>query len=56
MLHSSGLPKFLWGEAVKHVVYLKYCMPTNALDKCTPYEAFFSRKLNLGVWFKGVGP
>ena len=23
MLHASQLPKFLWGEAVKHVVYLK---------------------------------
>jgi hypothetical protein len=23
MLHDSGLPKFLWGEAAHHAVYLK---------------------------------
>ena len=23
MLHASGLPKFLWGEAINHAVYLK---------------------------------
>ena len=25
MLHDSNLPKFLWGEATKHTVYLKNC-------------------------------
>jgi hypothetical protein len=23
ILHASGLPKFLWGEAVRHVIWLK---------------------------------
>lgn len=23
MLHASGLPKFLWGEAIRHAVWLK---------------------------------
>jgi transposase InsO family protein len=26
MLHDSGLPKFLWGEALMYAVYLKNCM------------------------------
>jgi len=47
MLHSSGLPKFLWGEAVKHAVYLKNRTPTVALDERTPFEVFFGKKPNL---------
>ena len=30
-LHSSTLPKFLWGEAVKHTVWLKNRTATRAL-------------------------
>ena len=40
MLHASGLPKFLWGEAINHAVYLKNCTGTKALDGKTPYKAF----------------
>ena len=47
MLHSSGLPKYLWGEAVKHTVYLKIHTPTIALDNVTPFEAYFNKKPNL---------
>jgi hypothetical protein len=47
MLHASGLPKFLWGEAAKHAVYLKNCTPTTALGEQTPFEAFFEKKPNL---------
>lgn len=32
LLHASGLPKFLWGEAIMHVTWLKNRMPTHALD------------------------
>jgi hypothetical protein len=39
ILHASQLPKFLWGEAVKHAVYLKNRTSTKALDGKTPYEA-----------------
>jgi hypothetical protein len=47
MLHASQLPKFLWGEAVKHTVYLKSRTLTKALDGMTPYEAFYGKKPNL---------
>jgi hypothetical protein len=28
MLHQSGLPKMLWGEALNHTVWLKNCSST----------------------------
>ena len=41
-LHSSGLPKFLWGEAVKHAIWLKNRMPTCALPiSKTPFNALW---------------
>ena len=39
--HSSGLPKFLWGEALRHAMWLKNCTATCALDGRTPYQALF---------------
>ena len=30
--HSSGLPKFLWGEALQHAMWLKNCTATCVLD------------------------
>ena len=47
MLHSSGLLKFLWGEAINHAVYLKNQTGTKALEGKTPYEVFYSVKPNL---------
>jgi hypothetical protein len=47
MLHASGLPKFLWGEALKHANYLQNRTSTKALDGKTPYEVKFSEKPNL---------
>ena len=41
MLHASQLLKFLWGEAMKHTVYLKNRTLTKALNGMTPYEAFY---------------
>ena len=38
MLHESGLPRSLWGEAVRHAVWLKNRTPTKALDGATPLE------------------
>jgi len=38
MLHESGLPRSLWGEAVRHAVWLKNHTPTKALDGATPLE------------------
>jgi Reverse transcriptase (RNA-dependent DNA polymerase) len=47
MLHASGLPKFLWGEAINHAVYLKNRTGTKALDGKMPYKAFHETKPNL---------
>ena len=47
LLHASGLPKFLWGEAAHHVVWLMNRTSTKAVDGMTPYEAAFRRKPNL---------
>ena len=45
MLHASGLPKTLWGEALLHVVWVKNRSATRALDDKTPYEMLYGKKL-----------
>jgi transposase InsO family protein len=53
MLHASGLPKFLWSEAVRHAVWLKNRTSTKALDGRTPFEALTGQKpdlSNLHLW------
>ena len=53
MLHDSQLPKFLWGEATKHAVYLKNCTWTCALGDTTPFKILTKRKpdlANLHPW------
>jgi hypothetical protein len=60
MLHDSGLPRTLWGEAVRHAVWLKNRTPTKALNGGTPLEAATGKKPNLSrlrawgskVWVK----
>jgi hypothetical protein len=47
MLHASGLPRNLWGEAIMHAVYLKNRMSTCILDGKTPYEMLTCNKPNL---------
>ena len=62
MLHASGLPKFLWGEAIKHAVYLKNRTLTRILKDKTPFEALEGRKPNIAdlhefgakVWVQAV--
>lgn len=44
MLHDSGLPKSLWGEALNYAVYTKNRTPTRALNGKTPHEAFWGTK------------
>jgi len=39
MLIASGLPIFLWGEALFHACYLKNRTSTKALNGHTPFEA-----------------
>ena len=48
MLHDSGLPKFLWAEAVWHAVYLRNQTWTRAIGNMTPYELLNGRKPNIG--------
>lgn len=51
LLHASGLPKTLWGEAAHHVVWLLNRTTTKAVDGKTPYEAAFGKKPDLRhVW------
>lgn len=53
MLHDSSLPKFLWGEALLHVVWLKNQTSTKALAGITPHEAVTGKKPNLAklpIW------
>jgi transposase InsO family protein len=48
LLHASGLPKFLWGEAINHVVWLKNRTTSKALPSGkTPYELVYGRKPDL---------
>ena len=50
LLHASGLPKNLWGEATRHVVWLLNRTTIKVVEGMTPYEAAFEKKPNL----KGV--
>ena len=58
LLHSSKLPKNLWGEAINHVVWLKNRTPTQALPNWKmPYEMLYHRKLtlnNVQEWGNGL--
>jgi transposase InsO family protein len=47
MLHAAGLPENLWGEALKHAVWLKNRTSTKALGGLTPYEAVHKSKPDL---------
>jgi len=47
MLHQSALPKFLWGEAVMHAVWLKNCTSMCILENMTPLEALTWKKPDL---------
>lgn len=38
LLHDSRLPKFLWGEALHHVVYIENQTWTKSSPNATPYE------------------
>jgi hypothetical protein len=46
-LHHSGLPKFLWGEALQHTVWLKNRTSTCVLGAITPFERLYEHKPNL---------
>jgi transposase InsO family protein len=47
LTHTSGLPKSLWGEALRHAAWLKNRTATRALDGKTPYEAVYGQSPDL---------
>jgi Reverse transcriptase (RNA-dependent DNA polymerase) len=47
LLHTSGLPRFLWGEAARHVVWLMNRTLTKSVKGMTPFEAAFRNKPGL---------
>jgi hypothetical protein len=47
LLHSSGLPQYLWTEAACHAVWLLNHTTTKAGANMTPFEAVFNKKPNL---------
>ncbi|XP_074346203.1 uncharacterized protein LOC141684971 [Apium graveolens] len=46
-LKGANLPAFLWGEAVRHSIYVLNRLPTRNLDGRTPYEAWCGNKPDL---------
>lgn len=46
-LKTMKLPSFLWGEAVRHSIYVLNRLPTRALSEKTPYEVWTGMKPNL---------
>ncbi|KAG1823400.1 uncharacterized protein BJ212DRAFT_1205226, partial [Suillus subaureus] len=47
VVHASGLPKTLWGEAVCHAIYMKNQTSTRALNGKMPYKMLNKKKPNL---------
>lgn len=47
-LKERQLPSKLWGKAARHAVYILNRLPTRALSGKTPYEAWTTRKPDLG--------
>lgn len=47
LLRDSKIPSYLWGEVVRHSVYLLNRLPTKALKGRTPYEAWIGYKPNI---------
>ena len=45
--HTSGLPKTLWGEGLRHATWLKNWTATCTLDGKMPFEALFDAPPNL---------
>lgn len=49
ILHTGGLPKFLWGEALHHVIWLKIRTSTTVVPSVMPLEAVTKKKPNLSA-------
>jgi len=46
-VHTSGLPKTLWGEGLRHTIWLKNWIATHVLDSKMPFEVLFGAPPNL---------
>lgn len=44
MLKEMKVPPLMWGEAIRHAVYVLNRLPTRSLTGQTPYEAWFKKK------------
>lgn len=53
MLHDSQLPKFLWGEAANHAIYLKNCTWTRVLENTTPFEIMHNKNPTFQIFILG---
>jgi len=49
LLIASGLPRFLWEEAMQHTTWLQNQTPARALDSKTPYKIMHKGNLTLGA-------
>ena len=49
LTHASGLPKSLWGKALRHATWFKNQTAMRALDGKTPFEALYGRPPNLSA-------
>ncbi|KAJ9551322.1 LOW QUALITY PROTEIN: hypothetical protein OSB04_015367 [Centaurea solstitialis] len=47
LLKAMNVPETLWGEAVRHAVYLLNRVPTKGVKNMTPYEGWKGRKPTL---------
>ena len=47
VLHDQDLPMYLWAEAGRTVVYVQNRTPHRVLEKKTPEEVFFGKKLEV---------
>lgn len=47
LLKQMELPLVLWGEAIRHAVYLLNRLPTRSMNERTPYEAWKGEKPNI---------
>ena len=47
LLIASGLPHYLWAEAMAHACWIQNQTPMRALDGKTPYKMMTGRKPNL---------
>ena len=50
MLTHQNVPHSLWVEAILTIVHILNKSPTLSLARITPFEAYFSRKLDASIF------